>query len=143
MQGEVIGVNSAIATAGGGSIDQDAGNIGVGFAIPIEQVRVTADQILKTGEARYPVIGAKVETGGIPSGEGATLDEIVADSPAEEAGLRKGDVITHVNGDRVTDGISLIVRIRTFQPGETISFTVKRGSGSEEVEVTLDGEVDK
>ncbi|WP_435768945.1 trypsin-like peptidase domain-containing protein [Nocardioides sp. SYSU DS0651] len=141
MQGEVIGVNSAIATAGGGSIDRDAGNIGVGFAIPVEQVRVTADQILKTGEAQYPVIGATVETGGIPSGEGAKLDEIMADSPAQAAGLRKGDVITHVNGARVTDGISLIVRIRSHQPDETISFTVKRGAGTREVDVTLDGKV--
>lgn len=143
MQGEVIGVNSAIATAGGGSIDQDAGNIGVGFAIPVEQVRVTADQILKTGQAQYPVIGAKVQTGGIPKGDGAELDQIIARSPAQAAGLKKGDLITAVNGDRVADGISLIVRIRTYQPGETIEFTVKRGSEDRKVKVTLDGEVDK
>ena len=87
------------------------------------------------------MIGAKVETGGIPSGDGATLDEIVANSPAQDAGLKKGDVITHVNGDRVSDGISLIVRIRSHQPGETIVFTVRRDSDSQDVEVTLDGEV--
>ncbi len=63
QKGEVIGVNSAIATAGGGSIDQDAGNIGVGFAIPVEQVRITADQILKSGKAQYPLIGANVKPG--------------------------------------------------------------------------------
>ena len=63
LRGQVVGVNSAIATTGG-SIGGEAGNIGVGFAIPIEQVRVTADQILRTGEAQYPVIGAKVRTGG-------------------------------------------------------------------------------
>ncbi len=140
QKGEVIGVNSAIATAGGGSIDAEAGNIGVGFAIPVEQVRVTADQILKTGKAQYPVIGAKVATGGVPSGAGAELDEIIAGSPAQDAGLRKGDVITHVNGDRVTDGIALIVAIRTHQPGETIEFTVTRGSDEQKVEITLDGE---
>ena len=69
LQGQVVGVNSAIATTGG-AVGGEAGNIGVGFAIPIEQVRVTADQILRTGEARYPVIGAKVQTGG-HDGEGA------------------------------------------------------------------------
>ena len=63
LKGQVVGVNSAIATTGGG-FGGESGNIGVGFAIPIEQVRITADQILKTGEARYPVIGAQVQTGG-------------------------------------------------------------------------------
>ena len=58
LRGQVVGVNSAIATTGG-SVGGEAGNIGVGFAIPIEQVKITADQILRTGEARYPVIGAK------------------------------------------------------------------------------------
>ena len=140
MQGEVVGVNSAIATAGGGSVDQEAGNIGVGFAIPVEQVRVTADQILKTGKAQYPVIGAKVQTGGIPKGDGAVLDEIIKSSPAEKAGLEKGDRITHVNGDRVAEGIALIVAIRTFQPGQTIEFTLVRGSKDMKVKVTLDGE---
>ncbi|TWG94144.1 putative serine protease PepD [Nocardioides sp. J9] len=141
QKGEVVGVNSAIATAGGGgSTDRDAGNIGVGFAIPVEQVRITADQILKSGKAQYPVIGAKVKTGGIPTGEGAELDEIIAKSPAEAAGLRKGDIITHVNGVRVTDGIGLIVAIRTYQPGQTIEFTVERGKDEQKVEVTLDGE---
>ncbi|NHA00172.1 PDZ domain-containing protein [Nocardioides sp. W3-2-3] len=140
QRGEVIGVNSAIATAGGGSTDKEAGNIGVGFAIPVEQVRVTADQILKTGKAQYPVIGAKVKTGGIPTGDGATLDEIIAKSPAQKAGLKKGDLITRVNDQRVTDGIALIVAIRTYQPGQTIEFTVERGSGSQKIKVTLDGE---
>ncbi|GAA3648287.1 hypothetical protein GCM10022237_04910 [Nocardioides ginsengisoli] len=139
QQGEVVGVNSAIATAGGSSTGGEAGNIGVGFAIPVEQVRVTADQILKTGKAQYPVIGAKVKTGGVSSGEGAELDEIVPNSPAQAAGLHKGDVITHVNGSRVTDGTALIVAIRTYQPGETIEFTLTRGSQTKKVKVTLDG----
>ena len=63
LAGEVVGVNSAIATTGG-SIGGESGNIGVGFAIPIEQVRTTVDQILRTGKAEYPVIGAQVRTGG-------------------------------------------------------------------------------
>ena len=139
LLGEVVGVNSAIATAGGGSIDADAGNIGVGFAIPVEQVRVTADQILRTGKAQYPLIGAEVRTGGLPSGAGAEINKINSGSPAEEAGLRKGDVITHVNGTRVADGNALIVAIRTHQPGETIEFTVTRGSEQRKVKVTLEG----
>jgi putative serine protease PepD len=139
-RGQVVGINSAIATNGGGTVDGEAGNIGVGFAIPVEQVRVTADQILRTGEAQYPVIGAKVVTGGLPGGDGAKLDSIVDGSPAEDAGLQKGDLVTAVNGVKVTDGISLIVAIRTHQPGETIEFTIERGGDEKKVEVTLDGE---
>jgi len=139
QRGEVVGVNSAIATAGGGTMDSDAGNIGVGFAIPVEQVRVTADQILRTGKAQYPIIGARVTTGGIPSGDGAEINKVDSGSPAERAGLRKGDVITHVDGSRVSDGNALIVAIRTHQPGETIELTLTRGSEEKKVKVTLDG----
>ncbi len=139
LKGQVVGVNSAIATTGGGFGGQ-SGNIGVGFAIPIEQVRITADQILKTGEARYPVIGAQVETGG-DEGEGARIDKVNADTPAQEAGLRKDDVVTAVEGERVTDGIALIVAIRTHQPGETIEFTVERGGEERTIRITLGSEI--
>ena len=139
LLGQVVGVNSAIATAGGG-IGGEAGNIGVGFAIPIEQVRVTADQILETGEARYPVIGAKVRTGGA-SGEGALIDSVVEGQPAEEAGLAEGDVVVALEGERVTDGIALIVAIRSHQPGETLAFTVEREGDEQVFDVTLDSEV--
>ena len=138
LRGQVVGVNSAIATTGG--FAGDRGNIGVGFAIPIEQVRVTADQILRTGEARYPVIGAKVQIGG-DDGRGALIEEVMPGTPAEDSGLQEGDVVTAVNGERVTDGIALIVAIRTYQPGETIEFTVLRDGDEQVVEITLDSEV--
>ncbi|PVG81795.1 hypothetical protein DDE18_16355 [Nocardioides gansuensis] len=141
LAGEVVGVNSAIATTGGGFGGEGAGNIGVGFAIPIEQVRTTADQILSTGEARYPVIGAQVRVGGDPAEAGAEITEVMPDTPAEEAGLKKDDVVTKVDGEHVADGIALIVAIRTHQPGDTIELTVLRGDEEWTVEVTLDGEV--
>ena len=114
------GVNSAIATTGG-AVQGEAGNIGVGFAIPVEQVKVTADQILRTGEASYPVIGAKVVTGGEGSGTGAEISEVLPDTPAEQAGLEEGDVVTELDGLRVTDGIALIVAIRSHRPARTSS----------------------
>ncbi|WP_122816650.1 S1C family serine protease [Nocardioides pantholopis] len=140
LRGQVVGVNSAIATTGGGALGGESGNIGVGFAIPIEQVRITTDQILRTGEARYPVIGAQVQTGE-RGGGGARIEEVASGTPADDSGLRSGDVITAVEGGRVTDGIALIVSIRSHQPGETIEFTVRRGSKERTVEVTLDSEV--
>ncbi|MCW2813579.1 MAG: peptidase and chymotrypsin/Hap [Nocardioides sp.] len=140
LRGQVVGVNSAIATNGGATND-DAGNIGVGFAIPVEQVRITADQILKTGQARYPVIGAQV--GGVETGEqpGAELREVLADTPAEAAGLETGDVVVAVEGQRVVDGISLIVSIRTHQPGERLEFTYVRDGEERTTTVELDSEV--
>src|SRR4051812_14297263 len=140
LVGQVVGVNSAIATTGGGTGGDQAGNIGVGFAIPIEQVKVTADQILRTGEARYPVIGAQVQTGQ-SDGSGAEIDEVLDDTPAEAAGLEKGDVIVALEGEKVTDGIALIVSIRAHQPGETLAFTVLRDGKEKMLQVKLDSEV--
>ncbi len=139
LRGQVVGVNSAIATTGG-TIGGESGNIGVGFAIPIEQVRITADQILRTGQAQYPVIGAKVRTGGEVDGTGAEIASVMPGTPAEKSGLEKGDVITAVDGERVTDGIALIVAIRAHQPGESVDFTVVRDGEERTVTVTLGSE---
>ena len=87
LQGQVVGVNSAIASVG--SIGQDqGGNIGVGFAIPIEQVVVTTDQILKTGKAEYPIIGANVQSS--RDVDGAEITGVTNGQPADDAGLRTG-----------------------------------------------------
>jgi putative serine protease PepD len=139
LAGEVVGVNSAIATTGGAS--GESGNIGVGFAIPIEQVRTTVDQILRTGKAEYPVIGAQVRTGGEPDADGATITEVMPDTPAARAGLEQDDVITSVDDQPVTDGIALIVAIRTHLPGDTVEMSVLRGGEERVVKVELDGKV--
>jgi putative serine protease PepD len=138
LAGQVVGVNSAIATTGGLG---ETGNIGVGFAIPIEQVRTTSRQILRDGEARYPVIGATVQTGTGDNPEGASVDDVLDGSPAAAAGLRQDDLITAIDGQRVTDGIALIVAIRAHQPGETVELTVERDGQERVVEVTLDSKV--
>jgi len=140
LKGQVVGVNSAIATNGGGSISGEAGNIGVGFAIPVEQVRITADQILKTGEARYPVIGAQVKTGGTSLVDGAEIDEVLDDTPAERAGLESGDLVIEVDGQRVVDGISLIVNIRSHQPGQVVEFRYVRDGQERSTDIELGSE---
>ncbi|MGH3330983.1 MAG: S1C family serine protease, partial [Nocardioidaceae bacterium] len=137
LRGEVVGVNSAIATMGG--FGGETGNIGVGFAIPMEQVEVTATQILRTGEAKYPVIGANVNTGGRRNG--ARVVEVPAGTPADEAGLQEGDVVTAVDEVAVTDGIGLIVAIRSHQPGETVTLRVRRDGEVLTVKITLDAKV--
>ena len=140
LQGQVVGVNSAIATTGG-AVQGEAGNIGVGFAIPIEQVKITADQILRTGEARYPVIGAKVVTGGTSADKGAEISEVLPDTPAATAGLQEGDVVTELDGVRVIDGISLIVAIRSHRPGDEVDLLLTRGGEEMTISVTLGSEV--
>ena len=139
LSGRVVGVNSAIATTGSTG-SGEAGSIGVGFAIPIDQVKITADQILRTGRARYPVIGASVDTGDATD-SGAKILGVTSGSPAASGGLRKDDVVTDVAGEKVSDGIALIVAIRAHQPGETVRFTVARGGRILQLRITLGSQV--
>jgi putative serine protease PepD len=137
LRGQVVGVNSAIATMGG--FTSDAGNIGVGFAIPMEQVKITASQIVRTGEAKYPVIGANVNTAARRNG--AEIVAVPAGTPADQAGLEKGDIVVAVDGKPISNGIGLIVAIRSHRPGETIRMTVRRDGSMRTLEVKLDAKV--
>jgi putative serine protease PepD len=144
LQGRVIGVNSAIATVGGGTFDGQAGNIGVGFAIPINQVRRTVEELLDNGKAEFPIIGASLDA--TYDGEGARIASedsnghppLVPGGPAEQAGLRPGDVIVAIDGKDVADGSELIVAIRAHEPGDTVTLTLERNGSRQDVQVTLD-----
>ncbi|MFD2493199.1 S1C family serine protease [Amycolatopsis jiangsuensis] len=139
MSGQVIGINSAIYSPnsggqGGQGSGSEGGNVGIGFAIPIDQARRTADDIIKTGHATQTFIGAKV--GDAPQG-GAQLGDITPGSPAEKAGLKSGDVVTKI-GDRVIDKAdTLVAAVRTRAPDEKVTFTL---SGGRTVDVTLGGQ---
>jgi len=134
LQGQVIGVNSAIASIGS-SGSSEAANIGVGFAIPIEQVLITAGQILRTGHAEYPVIGVSVR--GTANNEGAEVKEINAGTPAAKSDLKVGDIITAVDDHPVTDQTDVVVAIRSHQAGDKVTLTVKRGSRILKIKVGL------
>ena len=138
LAGRVVGVNSAIATTGT-TLGGQGGNIGVGFAIPMEQVRVTANQILDTGQAQYPVIGADIDTGS--SSRGAVVTDVRDGTPAQSAGLQVGDRIVAVDRVRVADGVALIVAIRSHRPGERIELTLVRDGKQRTLEVVLDAQV--
>jgi putative serine protease PepD len=138
LDGLVIGVNSAIATLGSASGGQ-SGSIGVGFSIPIDQVKHTVREIIDTGHAEYPVIGAQVSVA--RSLDGAEVKDVNDASPADRAGLRVGDVITAVEGDRIADGVELIVTIRSYEPGDVITLTVDHDGDTRQVEVTLGEQV--
>ena len=137
LHGQVIGINSAIVTLGA-TLGGETGSIGLGFAIPIDQVRRTVRQLLEDGEAEYPVIGAKVRT---DDAEAAIIDSVEPGTPAEDAGIEKGDHILSIDGDPITGGVDLIVSIRSHLPGETIQVEFERDGETETVAITLDGQV--
>lgn len=140
LQAEVVGVNSAIATLNSGALGENGqqGNIGLGFAIPIDQARRTAEQIIENGFAVYPVIGVHVD----PSfgGEGARVSQVQPDGAAAEAGLEAGDLITAIDGQRVSAADELIVLIRSRVPGESAELTYRRGGQERSTTVTFDEE---
>ncbi|MET4077524.1 trypsin-like peptidase domain-containing protein [Janibacter sp. UYMM211] len=143
-RGEVVGVNSAIAQIPGGARDSASGSIGVGFSIPSTQVRRTVDQLISTGEAVHPVIGVHLDTQ--YSGEGARVlpdavqgtEPVVPDGPADKAGVEAGDVITKIDGRRVSDNDQLVVRIRAKAVGDTVQLTVQRDGRERQLTMTLE-----
>lgn len=139
--GQVIGINSAIAQTPGSA--QATGSIGLGFAIPANQVRRTAEQLIATGRATYPIIGVALDTR--YSGEGVQVmtdddgdtEAVTSGGPGAVAGIEPGDVILAIDGRPVTDPDELIVAIRSRAPGETVTLLVRRGADEREVDVVL------
>jgi len=149
MQGRVIGVNSAIARVPGTSGEQ-SGNIGVGFSIPSDQVRKTAEQLIRTGKAEHPIIGVVLDR----QYNGADGVKIVQESaqqrqpvtpngPAGKAGIKPGDLILEFDGKRVTDPDDLVVLIRARSVGDEVTMKVRRGSREISVRMTLQGTTDQ
>ncbi|WP_432171596.1 trypsin-like peptidase domain-containing protein [Streptomyces sp. 1222.5] len=141
----VIGINSAIRSAGSGSGSGggQAGSIGLGFAIPVNQARRVAEELINDGRATHPVIGVTLDMG--YTGDGARIDDksagggpaVIKGGPGERAGLEGGDVITEVGGERVHSGEELIVKIRAHRPGDRLRLTVERGGTDREVSLVL------
>jgi len=136
--GAVIGVNSAIATLGT-SFGSQTGSIGLGFAIPINQARKTAEQLIKNGKATYPIIGVSVDM--TVSGKGALISSkataILAGGPAAKGGLKPGDLITEFDGRVITGPEELIVAVRSKDVGDAIEITYIRAGKSYQVTLIL------
>lgn len=145
MSGEVIGINSAIAALPGATQATGAGSIGLGFAIPSNQARRVAEQLIADGKATVPAIGAQLDstyTGrGVRVADSSQLPNtspgVVAGSPAAKAGIVEGDIIVAIDGTPVADASTAIVLIRSHAPGDVLTFTLERDSKDVDVKVTL------
>jgi serine protease Do len=137
-RGELVGINSQILTPSGG-------NIGIGFAIPANMAKNVMTQLIDKGEVHRGMIGVTIQpvtsdiarSLGLEQVRGALVNAVQPGSPAEKAGVHRGDVITAVNGETVKDGNVLKNEVAQLPPGSTVKLTVVRGSKEQTVNVTL------
>ncbi|MCX4971611.1 trypsin-like peptidase domain-containing protein [Streptomyces sp. NBC_00620] len=142
---QVIGINSAIRSAdsGSGLESGQSGSIGLGFAIPINQGKRVAEELINTGRATHPVIGVTLDmdyTGdgakvGTQSGDGGPA--VTEGGPGAKAGIEPGDIITEIDGRPVHSGEELIVKTRAHRPGDTLRLTVLRGGTEKQISLVL------
>ncbi|MFE1871874.1 S1C family serine protease [Streptomyces sp. NPDC059496] len=139
----VVGINSAIRGADKEDATRQGGSIGLGFAIPVNQGKRVAEELIRTGRATHPVIGVTLDMD--YAGDGARVGDkgedgkpsVVADGPGARAGILAGDVITKVDGQRVRGGDELIIKIRAHRPGDPLTLTVLRGGRESTLKVVL------
>jgi putative serine protease PepD len=131
-QARVIGINSAIASLSGGGSGQ-SGNIGVGFAIPVDEAQRVANQLLKGEKVTHAVLG--VSAGDVSGG--ARIESVTASSGAAKAGLEAGDVITKVGDTTISDATELTAAIRSHQAGDEVRLTYTRGGSTHTTTATL------
>jgi putative serine protease PepD len=127
--GEVIGINSAIATQGQGS-----GNIGLGFAIPSDKARQVADALMSGQKVSHPALGVSVAAA---ENGGALVSSVTANSAAAKAGVQQGDVITKVDGKAVSDSDDLVALVQAGTVGQKMTITFTRDGAEKQVTVTL------
>jgi putative serine protease PepD len=124
--GRVVGVASQIQS-------QSGGNVGIGYAVPVETVRSVVDELLKDGEVEHAYLGVQLSD----ETEAVTLVEVVDGGPAEKAGLRSGDVVVALDGEAVQSGDDVRAAVSAKRPGDTLEVEVRRGGDTETVEVEL------
>ncbi|MDT5209076.1 MAG: putative serine protease PepD [Mycobacterium sp.] len=138
MNGELIGVNSAIASMGGaGSGGGQSGSIGLGFAIPADQAKRIADELISTGTASHGSLGVQLSKD-VTKGGGAAIAEVVDGGPAAAAGLPSTAVITKIDDQVIDSPEALVAAVRSRAPGDIVSLTYLDDSGAAQTtKVTL------
>jgi putative serine protease PepD len=136
MSGELVGVNSAIATLGGDSAQAQSGSIGLGFAIPVDQAKRIADELIQSGTASHASLG--VQVGNDATVDGAKIVEVTADGAAAAAGLPSGVIVTKVDDRPINSADALVAAVRSKAPGTKVTLTFLDPSGQpRSVDVTL------
>jgi putative serine protease PepD len=136
MNGELVGVNSAIATLGEEASGPQSGSIGLGFAIPVDQAKRIADQLIRTGTATHASLGVQVSNDA--TANGAKIMEVVRGGAADEAGLPGGVVVTKLDDRVIGSADALVAAVRSRAPGDKVTLTYTDPSGGNKtVTVTL------
>ena len=138
LKGELVGINTAIFTGGGG-------NIGIGFAIPINMARQVMDQLLTHGEIQRGRIGVQIqdltpeiaEALGTTYQKGALVAQVLPDTPAETAGIQRGDVVVEMNGDPVTGSADLRNKVGMLRVGDAVQLTLVRDGESMTIDLAV------
>ncbi len=133
MQGQIVGINSAIYSPR--AANGQAGSVGIGFAIPIDQARRTAKEIAETGKATQTVLGVSVRDA---EDGGALIVDVVEGGGGDKAGLKQGDVVTKLDDRRIDSSDALVAAVRSHAPGDKVRLELDNGSRT--VEATLAGQ---
>jgi putative serine protease PepD len=139
--GQLIGINSAIASLGSSGASSQSGNIGIGFAIPVNEARSIAEQLISTGKATHPYLGVASKDDVVADGSAkraaAVLSNVVSGTPADKAGLQAGDAIVAVDGNSIDGSLSLVAQVRQHAVGDKVTLKVVRNGVGRDVNVTL------
>jgi putative serine protease PepD len=139
--GRLVGINSAIAQLRSSSSSSESGNIGIGFAIPVNEARSIATQLVTSGKATHPYLGVSPKDAVVPDGAAkrpaALLTSVAGGAPADKAGLRPGDAIIAIDGEPVDGALSLVAQVRERSVGEKVALTILRNGQRSNINATL------
>jgi serine protease Do len=144
-RGELIGMNTMILTGGGAGFGGEAGNVGIGFAVPSNMARQVLDQLVKNGKVSRGYMGVSLQAisrelapqFGLKNDHGAIVGDVTPGKPGDKAGLKSGDVITKIDGEEVKDSNDLTMKVTSHAPGDTVTLDVIRDGKPMKVNVTL------
>lgn len=141
LRGEVVGIN----TLGQRLTESGVPVQGINYAVSVNTAKAVAQEIIADGQVVYPFIGVQAEylypqtalSTGLPDVRGQYIADVIPNTPASEAGLRRGDIITAIDGNRIGDESTFIRLLRSYDPGDNVTFTILRNNRTSEIEVTL------
>jgi len=139
--GQLIGINSSIASLGSNGPSSQSGNIGIGFAIPVDQAQSIAAQLITSGKAKHAYLGVSSKNDAVTQGSAkraaAVVVKVVSGTPAAQAGLQAGDAIIAVDGKSIDGSLSLVAQVRERTVGDKVTLKIVRDGQNKDVSVTL------